>query len=318
MELIGVKWSEICIHTTNEAVEPISNILHESGASGVVIEDPQDMLKERDSFFGEVYELNPDDYPKEGVYVKAYLPVNSFLSETIEGIKQSITNLVTYDINIGTNKVTISEVNEEDWSTAWKKYYKPVKISEKVTIIPTWEEYEPVKSDEVIIELDPGMAFGTGTHPTTILSIQAIERHIHKDDFVIDVGSGSGVLSVASILLGAKKVYAYDLDDIAVKSTEINAGLNRVENKVISRQNDLLDGVADLEADMIVSNILAEIIVRFTDDAYRLLKKGGLFITSGIIQGKKNEVKQRLEESGFTIVEVNQMEDWVSIIAEKS
>ncbi|MBM7554716.1 50S ribosomal protein L11 methyltransferase [Thalassobacillus pellis] len=313
-----MKWSEICIHTTNEAVEPISNILHESGASGVVIEDPQDMLKERDSFFGEVYELNPDDYPKEGVYVKAYLPVNSFLSETIEGIKQSITNLVTYDINIGTNKVTISEVNEEDWSTAWKKYYKPVKISEKVTIIPTWEEYEPVKSDEVIIELDPGMAFGTGTHPTTILSIQAIERHIHKDDFVIDVGSGSGVLSVASILLGAKKVYAYDLDDIAVKSTEINAGLNRVENKVISRQNDLLDGVADLEADMIVSNILAEIIVRFTDDAYRLLKKGGLFITSGIIQGKKNEVKQRLEESGFTIVEVNQMEDWVSIIAEKS
>ncbi|SEA96384.1 ribosomal protein L11 methyltransferase [Thalassobacillus cyri] len=311
-----MKWSEICIHTTNEAVEPVSNILHEAGASGVVIEDPQDMEKERRTGFGELYDLDPEDYPTEGVYVKAYLPVNSFLSETIDEIKQSVNNLAAYDIQLGNNEVTLSEVDEEDWANEWKKYYKPVKISDKVTIIPTWEDYQPVSSDEVIIEMDPGMAFGTGTHPTTVLSIQAIERFIKKGDHVLDVGAGSGILSVASVLLGASSVSAFDLDDIAVKSTENNAKLNRVDDRITSRQNDLLRGV-DETADLIVSNILAEIIVSFTEDAHHLLKKGGYFITSGIIQGKKEDVKQNLNQAGFEIIEVNQMEDWISIIAKK-
>jgi len=306
----------MCIHTTNEAIEPISNILHEAGASGVVIEDPQDLVKERDTFMGEMYDLNPEDYPTEGVYVKAYLPVNSFLGETVDEIKQAINNLLIYDIDLGHNNITISEVNEEDWATAWKKYYKPVKISERITITPTWEDYEPVSSDEIILELDPGMAFGTGTHPTTVLSIQAIEQILKENDTVIDVGAGSGVLSIASVLLGANEVYAYDLDDVAVKSTTINAKLNQAEHKIYSKQNNLLNNV-DVEADLIVSNILAEIIVRFTDDAFRLLKSGGHFITSGIIQNKRNEVKARLEESGFEIVETNKMEDWTSIIARK-
>src|SRR5690606_36855493 len=110
--------------------------------------------------------------------IKAYLPVNSFLAETVEEIKQAINNLVLYNIDLGPNKVTISEVNEEEWATAWKKYYHPVKISKRFTIVPTWEEYQPVESDELIIELDPGMAFGTGTHPTTVMSIQALEKTV--------------------------------------------------------------------------------------------------------------------------------------------
>lgn len=314
--MIFLKWSEICVHTSNEAVEPISNILHEAGASGVVIEDPKDLVKERDTFFGEVYELNPNDYPEEGVYVKAYLAVNSFLGEAIEEIKQSVDNLLVYDIDLGQNKITVSEVNEEDWATAWKKYYKPVKISEKITIIPTWEEYTPVFSDEIIIELDPGMAFGTGTHPTTVLSVQALERFVSKNDRVIDVGAGSGVLSIASVLLGANQVYSYDLDDVAVKSTLINAKLNNVEDRIHPKQNNLLENV-DFKADIIVANILAEIIVRFVHDAYRILNPGGIFITAGIIQAKKKQVKDELVSAGFDCIEVNQMEDWVSIIAKK-
>ncbi|KGP73147.1 50S ribosomal protein L11 methyltransferase [Pontibacillus yanchengensis] len=311
-----MKWSELCIHTTNEAIEPISNILHEAGASGVVIEDPQDLVKERDTFMGEIYELNPEDYPEEGVYVKAYLPVNSFLAETVEEIKEAINNLIIHEIDLGHNKVTMSELDEEDWATAWKKYYKPVKISETFTIIPTWEDYQRVSSDEIIMELDPGMAFGTGTHPTTVLSIQAIEQYIQKDDTIIDVGTGSGVLSIASVLLGAKEVYAYDLDDVAVKSTTINSELNSVEHKVHAKQNNLLDNV-DYQADMIVANILAEIIVRFTDKAYENLKSGGYFISSGIIQNKRQDVKDQLVKSGFEVVETNQMEDWTCIIARK-
>ncbi|WP_281975949.1 50S ribosomal protein L11 methyltransferase [Halobacillus litoralis] len=310
-----MKWSEVCIHTTSEAIEPVSNIFHESGASGVVIEDPQDMERQKTKL-GEIYELNPDDYPAEGVYVKAYLPLNSFLNETVDGIKHSVTNLKEFGIDIGHNEVSINEVQEEDWATSWKKYYKPVKISEKITIMPTWEDYTPVSSDEIIIEMDPGMAFGTGTHPTTVLSIQALEQYMEKGDTVLDVGAGSGILSVASVLLGAEHVHAYDLDDVAVSSTKNNAALNNVEDKITAKLNDLLEGV-DGETDLVVSNILAEIIVKFTDDAYRVIKPGGYFITCGIISGRKEMVRSRLVESGFEIVETNKMEDWVSIIAKK-
>ncbi|CDQ39609.1 MULTISPECIES: 50S ribosomal protein L11 methyltransferase [Virgibacillus] len=311
-----MKWSELCIHTTNEAIEPISNILHETGASGLVIEDPMDLEREHPTTFGEVFELNPDEYPEEGVYIKAYLPVNSFLGETVDEIKQAINNLMLYDIDLGRNHISLSEVHEEEWATAWKKYYKPVKISKHITIIPTWEEYTPVDTDEVIIELDPGMAFGTGTHPTTVLSIQALEQFLADGNTVIDVGSGSGVLSIASALLGARQVYAYDLDDVAVKSTGLNAKLNKLDQQIQVKQNNLLDNV-NIEADVIVSNILAEIIVRFVKEAWNNLKPGGYFITSGIIQNKKQLVKTELESQGFQIVEMNEMEEWISIVAQK-
>ncbi|MGM0874322.1 MAG: 50S ribosomal protein L11 methyltransferase [Bacillota bacterium] len=311
-----MKWSEFSIHTTQEAVEPISNILHEAGASGVVIEDIADLVKERSTPFGEIYQLNPSDYPEEGVIVKAYLPVNSFLGETVDGIKATINNLLIYDIDLGRNHITISEVNEEEWATAWKKYYHPVKISEKFTIVPTWEIYEPVNSDELIIELDPGMAFGTGTHPTTVLCIQALERTVQKDDTVIDVGTGSGVLSIAAGLLGAKKIQALDLDQVAVDSARLNCKLNKVQNVVTVSQNNLLDDIEG-PVDLIVSNILAEIIIRFVDKAYEVLKENGTFITSGIIQNKKQEVKEALLNTGFVIEETMVMEDWVAFIAKK-
>lgn len=311
-----MKWSEISIQTTQEAVEPISNILHEAGASGVVIEDPYDLIKERDKIYGEIYELNPNDYPKEGVIIKAYLPINSFLGETVEGIKEAINNLLIYDIDLGRNEITISEVNEEEWATAWKKYYHPVKISEKFTIVPTWENYEPVHTDELIIELDPGMAFGTGTHPTTVLCIQALERTVQNGHKVIDVGTGSGVLSIASAMLGASNVMALDLDPVAVESARLNVKLNKVQNIVEVKQNNLLDDITK-PVDVIVANILAEVIIRFHHEAANLIKPGGYFITSGIIQNKKSEVKEALIEAGFTIEETMVMEDWVAFIARK-
>ncbi|XJZ26277.1 50S ribosomal protein L11 methyltransferase [Bacillota bacterium Lsc_1132] len=312
-----MKWSEISIHTTNEAIEPISNILHEEGASGVVIEDPFELTKDREDQFGEIYQLNPDDYPEEGVIIKAYLPVNSFLGETVEAIKDSINNLILYNIDIGINKVTISEVNEEEWATAWKKYYNPVKISERFTIVPTWEEYTPVSSDELIIELDPGMAFGTGTHPTTVMCIQALERTVKPGDEVIDVGTGSGVLSIAAAMLGAEHIRAYDLDDVAVTQARLNAKLNKVNKKISIAQNNLLDGVEGNSADVVVANILAEVILRFTSDAAKVIKSGGHFIASGIIQQKKEIVKDAMLNLGFEIVETIMMEDWVAIIARK-
>ena len=311
-----MKWSEIAIHTTNEAVEPITNILYEAGASGVVIEDREDLFKEREDRFGEIYQLNPDDYPEEGVVMKAYLPETSFLAETVDGIKEAINNLITYDIDLGLNAVTISEVNEEEWATAWKKYYHPVKISERFTIVPTWEEYEPVSSDELIIELDPGMAFGTGTHPTTVLCIQALEKMVKKGDKIVDVGTGSGVLSIAAALLGASHIEALDLDEVAVRSAIENVELNKVDQIVNVSQNNLLDGISE-QQDLVVANILAEVIMSFTDDVATALKPGGIFISSGIISQKKDDVKDALIESGFEIKETMLMEDWVAFIATK-
>lgn len=311
-----MKWSELSIHTTNEAIEPVSNILHEAGASGVVIEDSEDLLKEREDQFGEIWSLSPDDFPKDGVILKAYLPVNSFLGETVEAIKLAINNLVTYDINIGPNVVTISEVNEEEWATAWKKYYHPVKISQRFTIVPTWETYNPVSSDELIIELDPGMAFGTGTHPTTVMSLQALEKTVKPGQRVIDIGTGSGVLAIGAALLGAKQVHALDLDDIAVKAAGINVKLNKVQDRVTVAGGNLVDTIEE-PGDVVVANILAEIIISFTDDAFEVVKPGGYYITSGIISAKKNDVKEALERSGFKIEDIMMMEDWVTIISKK-
>ena len=314
--LTQVKWSELSIHTTHEAVEAISNILHEAGASGVVIEDSMEFARERQDMFGEIYALDPNDFPAKGVILKAYLPVSSFLGETVEEVKLAIKNLSTYGINVGENEVAISEVNEEDWATAWKKYYHPVKISERFTIVPTWETYEPVSTDELIIELDPGMAFGTGTHPTTVMCLQALEKTVKSGDYITDVGTGSGVLAIGAALLGAKHVHALDLDEVAVRSAKINVKLNNVEHIADVVHGNLLDNV-EQESDVVVANILAEIIMSFTDDAFQIVKEGGMFITSGIIGAKKEDVKQSLETAGFIIVEVMMMEDWVTILSMK-
>lgn len=310
-----MKWSEFSIHTTEEALEPVCNILHEAGASGVVIEDPKDLVKEWGDRFGEIYQLSPDDYPEEGVMIKAYFPVNSFLAETVDEIKASINGLLEYDIDLGHHKIQLIEVDEEEWATAWKKYYKPIKVSSSITITPTWEEYEPSEG-EMIIELDPGMAFGTGTHPTTVLCIQALDKLIQGGEEVIDVGTGSGVLSIAAAKLGAKKVMALDLDYVAVESAQLNVKLNHVQDVVSVKENNLLEGIEGT-SDIVVANILAEVIVRFVQDAAAILKPNGAFITSGIIKRKKEEVRQALLDGGFTIEEVVEMEDWVAFVARK-
>lgn len=317
MRQLVMKWNEICVHTTNEAVEAICNILHEAGASGVVIEDPLELTKERENWFGEIIELNPNDYPEEGVIIKAYVPINNFIGETIDSIKKEISDLVKYNIDIGRNHVSTTEVKEEDWETAWKQYYHPAKISKRFTIVPTWENYQKVASDELIIELDPGMAFGTGTHPTTVMSIQALEKTVKAGDTVVDVGTGSGVLSIAAALLNTKSITALDLDEVAVESAKENIRLNHLEEKVVVRKGDLLTGLSVNNIDVVVANILADIIIRLTKDAASIVRKGGYFITSGIIQPKKQEVKMALNQAGFEIVETLVMEDWVTFITTK-
>lgn len=303
-----MKWSEISIHTTQEAIEGIANILHEAGAAGVVIEDPEILEREWQDQYGEIYQLSSADYPEEGVLVKGYLQVNSHLAETVEQIKLAIENLSLYGIEVGLGTVTLTEVKEEEWADSWKQYYKPVRVSERITISPTWEEYIPQHSGEMKIELDPGMAFGTGTHPTTVLCIRALEETIKGKEKVIDVGCGTGVLGIAAAKLGASSILALDLDEVAVESAKVNVELNKTADVINVKQNDLLNGVSE-KADIIVANILAEIILRFVEDAANCLKAGGIFITSGIITHKEEEVKKELIHHGFEIIQVGYLHD---------
>lgn len=311
-----VKWMELSILTSNEALEPICHILNESGANGTVIHNPIDLTIKHRERFGELYSLDPSQYPASGVVVKAYFPENEQINHKVKELEKQFEDLKKYDFDVGELKITLTTMEEDDWAHAWKRFYKPKRVTETFTIVPTWEQYTPTSPNEKLIEMDPGMAFGTGTHPTTILSIQALEKYINKNDIIMDIGCGSGILSIVSVLLGAKTVYAYDLDEVAVNSTIQNVKLNHVNEQVIVQQNDLLNGV-NKKVDLIVSNILAEIIISFTQDAWANLNDGGLFITSGIIEEKRVIVKESLEKNRFRILDEKEMDGWVSLVAKK-
>lgn len=200
-------------------------------------------------------------------------------------IKDRVAQLPEFGLAIGKNIITVSEVEESNWATAWKKYYHPVRITRMLTIVPSWEAYQTSDPLEKIITLDPGMAFGTGTHPTTSLTLQALETVLRGGETLLDVGTGSGVLSIAAKYLGAKEVYAYDLDEVAVRAAKENMDMNEVAKDVHVAANDLLNGIT-IESDVIVANILADIILLMIPDAWRLLKQTGRLIVSGIIEEK--------------------------------
>lgn len=311
-----MNWNEFVIHTTNEAMEPIANILNEHGANGVVIEDPSELKRTKREKFEEMYALDARKYPEEGIYIKAYFLDNDEWPQKEKEMIQKINELASLGIDLGVNKVWTNTVHEQDWANEWKKYFKPQKVTDRIVIVPSWERYHERSKDELMITIDPGMAFGTGTHPTTILSLQALERYVQPGDIVLDVGSGSGILSIASCLLGARHVYSYDLDEVAVKSTSFNRDLNDLTERITVKQNDLLKNV-DKIANVIVSNILAEILLSLVDDAWDCLFEEGYFITSGIITTKRQLIEKKLIDKGFTIVDSQIHDDWVCLVAQK-
>lgn len=319
-------WHEMTIHTTEEAVEMISNFLHEAGAGGVSIEESGSLNKKRDTSYGQWYEVPLNDIPEGQAEIKGYFSEESKVEDILEEVKHRIEGLREFGIDPGDVRYEIKTVNEDDWATAWKQYFKPLRVSDRLTIKPTWEEYEPEHEAEKIIELDPGMAFGTGTHPTTALCLRTLEKVIKGGEEIIDVGTGSGILSIGSVLLGAKHVLALDLDPVAVSSARENTALNGLERQITVKESDLLgllsggDGSElgiTLPVDIVVANILAEIILLFIDDVYQALKPGGVYIASGIYKNKVEIVQQALEDSGFAIEDVCRDEDWVAFVARK-
>ncbi|ODJ54947.1 50S ribosomal protein L11 methyltransferase [Brochothrix thermosphacta] len=307
---------EVSVTTTHAAMDAISNVFMENGANGVAIEDSAEMTREHPQQFGEMYALDSEDYPNEGVVVKAYYTADEHENTDFEAIHELIKGLVQYDIDLGPIDWTLTEVKQEEWAYAWKEFYHPVQVTDKLTIVPTWEEYTPHSADEHIIELDPGMAFGTGTHQTTRLCLEAVEKYVKAGDDVIDVGTGSGVLSILAAKLGAKSVLALDLDDVAVRAAQENIDYNKVDGVVEVTTGNLLEGI-ERNAEVVVANILADIILLFPNDVYRVLKPNGLFIASGIIEEKVDEVAAAIEAAGMTIIERDNKDDWFVLVARK-
>jgi ribosomal protein L11 methyltransferase len=328
--VLGMIWHEVTLHSTEEAMEMISNFFHEHGAGGVSIEETGSLDRARDTSYGQLYDTPFNDLPEGEAIIKAYYPEMDNINLIVDQLNQFIAEIRDYPTDVGKASLSVKIVDDEDWANAWKQYFKPVRITDRITIKPTWEEYEATP-EELIIEIDPGMAFGTGTHATTSLCLQSLEKYIQSGMDVIDIGTGSGILSIGAVKLGAKHVLALDLDPVAIVSASENVALNKQEDHITVIQSDLLQvlqrnddaihhglGVT-IPVDLAVANILAEVILMFIDDVYQALKPGGIYITSGIIGKKRAEVERALEQAGFQLLQTiqDQDQDWVAITAKK-
>lgn len=285
-------WIKLTVTTTNEASEAVINLLMENGAGGVEI----------------------DDSDLSQVELATYFQAQAGLVELLPELEQKIAQLREFGLDPGKGTVKLAELDDDSWADVWKKYYHPVRLTRYLTIVPSWESYTPETIDEKVIKLDPGRAFGTGTHPTTKLALQALETVVRGGETMIDVGTGSGVLSIAAKYFGVGKIAAYDVDAEAVKAAEENLALNGMQDAITVGANDLLAGIKT-KVELITANILAEIIVPLIPQAYACLKPGGIFITSGIIVDKKYLIASELEAKGFVIDQVLNIKDWYSIIA---
>ena len=305
-----MKWCEISIQTSHEAVELIAEIFRDLGASGVVIEDPE-LVNDYITSGKWDYTDIPIAKETEVVVEKAYLPVNGELEGRIQTLQQEIKALESRGVNTAPAVLTTAELQDEDWSDTWKQYFHTEKPGERVVIKPTWEEYEP-KDDEVVIELDPGAAFGTGTHATTSMCIRQLEKLVKPGMTVFDVGTGSGILSIISAKLGAINIQAVDYDDSVLKIVEENLEQNNVQDIISVAQSDLMQNVHG-KAELVIANIIADIIIRLFDQLDEHLEQGGTLLTSGIIEDRIEDVLAAAEAHGYGVVERLENKGWACI-----
>lgn len=290
-----------------KAKKEIGDIFYDFGATGLKIEEPMTHKNSLD------YYKNEKDFLMVDHAVSAYFPMNIYAEKRKQAILKRFEEKFAEREDI-VYTIDFYDFEEEDYQNSWKKYFYTQKISERFVVKPTWRDYEPVE-DELIIEIDPGRAFGTGTHPTTSLCIKLMEENIKEGDSVIDVGTGSGILMVAAEKLGAGKIVGTDIDATAVEVAIENLELNKVDlDKAKAYAGDLVTVVKDEKFDVVVANILADVLLILLKDISRVVKKGGLVIFSGIIEDKLEEMKREIEKTGLEILEVKADKEWRAIL----
>lgn len=306
-----MQWAEVSVDTSHEAMDLVSEILQELGAAGVVIEDPALLNEYIRSGLWDYTDLKESE-ETEVVRVKAYWALDEELEGKLQRFAARLDDLTAHGIDKGAGAVSWKAVADEDWAETWKEFFHTEKIGARTVIKPTWEEYE-AKAGEIVVELDPGAAFGTGQHATTSLCIRALEDLVRPGMTVFDVGTGSGVLAIVAAKLGAKRVEAVDFDPVAVRVARENVRQNGAEDVVRTERSDLLKSVAG-KADLIIANIIADIIVRLFGEVKGSLAAGGTMLLSGIIEDRLPDVVEAAAQHGFAVEKIEQEKGWAAVI----
>lgn len=322
-----MKYIEIKITTNHAGTEAVAAALLDLGITDIAVDDPADVEEIMEKKEGYEWDYIEDDVitgldraPVVSVFMED-TPEARDLARAVEtkisGLRDDVKKGVYGDdVTFGELSAEVNFEDDSQWKDRWKEYFKPSAVSESIVVKQTWEEYDN-PGDKLVIEIDPGMAFGTGTHATTSMCIRMLEKYMKKGgaETVLDVGCGSGILSIAAAKLGARDVLGIDIDETAVEVAEENIALNGVSDIVSAGAGDLTKGV-DYRADIVVANLMADLVMMLSKDAAKHMNKDGYFISSGILVEKEETVKEKLEGDGFKIVETVEEDEWCCIVAQ--
>lgn len=297
-----MNWIKVTVYTNSENIDMLCDVIYDNGIKGVEIQDPSDIDVVL-SAPGWDYVDNELLNKKESIpKVCAYLPETPSGRDTLSALIAAI-NARFPDLKLETESV-----RDEDWETSWKKYFKPIEVSNRIAIKPRWEEYSP-KAGQRVIDIDPGMAFGTGTHETTRLCLLLIDKYIKTDDKVLDIGCGSGILSIGALLLGAHSCAGCDISEVAVEAATENARHNAVQEKAAFFTGDL-KCVKERGFDLVCANIVADVLISISPDVVKFINRGGVYIISGIIEERAAEVIDAVKNAGFSLLETMEENGW--------
>ena len=316
-----MNWAEVRVSTTPEGIEILTGFLMAHGVNGVMIEDAGDFNR----FLNDTtihWDYVDEELMKMAeceTAVKFYLPDNPQGFEMLNQIRADLLTLqADQEIDLGELQVTISYQEEEDWETAWKKYYRPIVVSDTLAVVPEWEKFD-AREGQMVLRMDPGMAFGSGSHDTTRLCLTFLDQEKPVGLKVLDMGCGSGILSIGALLLGAESVTAVDIDQLATKIAHENAALNGCDDERLKvycgnilADEALAEKIGEESYDLILANIVADVIIGLAPMVRQFLKPGGLFLCSGIIDTRADEVADALRHAGWTIEDTRSGEGWYS------
>ena len=312
-------WMEIKVLTTTQAADLISEILLEAGSEGTMIEDRNDVAaNQRPEGQWDIIDEAIAERIGDDVKVTGYFPIDEHLNDVIAQIQSELRRLraLELDFDLGKLEVITQGFENEDWSESWKKAFKPIRLGEHFVIRPGWAEFDPLPGDKVI-EIDPGLAFGTGTHETTGMCTALVEKYVRPGQRVIDIGTGSGILAIAAAHMGADEVLATDLDPVAVRVAAENAEINGFGDRISCRCGDLLD-VVDESGDVVIANIIADVIIMMAAPVKNHITDGGVFICSGISSERRQDVLDALNAAGYAVMDVCERGGWCAMAARKA
>ena len=316
-----MKWNKFTLKTRSEVEDIVISTLADVGIEGVEIQDKQPLTEsDKQQMFVDIMPDIPDD---DGIaYLNFYLDVDENKEKVLADVRAALAEMQEF-LDLGECTITESETEDKDWINNWKQYFKQFYVDD-ILIIPSWEEVKPEDRDKMIIHIDPGTAFGTGMHETTQLCIRQLKKYVTKDTELLDVGTGSGILSIIALKLGARHAVGTDLDPCAVPAVEENKEVNGIPVEVfdmmignIIDDKEVQDKVGYEKYDIVTANILADVLVPLTPVIVHQMKPGAVYITSGILDVKEEVVKEAVVAAGLEVVEVTHQGEWVSVTARK-